>query len=204
MNVGPLFCNTNPIASGSLPAPRSAHATNIIIMVSHLLISEEPDCHQNLISSSLYHCRPIQTFALQSIDSFLSNVAYKQTDKQTSTTKNMTSFGQGGNKYIHHRDIQYSNKSLAKPMNLSSIVAIINQYYCDIMLLWDVATYNEPSITLSLCYSVTIYNPNGAYIIVHSKVYFLHTMHSSSRSYMIGTLLFTYNFFTQCSQIMLM
>ena len=77
------------------------------------------------------------------------------TDKQTNTTKNITSFGQRGNQYIHHTVIQYSNMSLAKPMNLSSIVAIIYQYYCDIMLLWDVAAYNEPSITLSLCYSVT-------------------------------------------------
>ena len=42
-------------AFGSLPVPRSGYATTIIVFFAHLLILECPDCHQNLISSSLYY-----------------------------------------------------------------------------------------------------------------------------------------------------
>ena len=47
---------------------------------AHLLIKEDPDCHQNLISSSLYYPRPLQKISLEYIHNFLSNVAYKQTN----------------------------------------------------------------------------------------------------------------------------
>ena len=48
----PWWWKANPKGSGSLPAPRSATA---IMFFAHLLILEDPDHHQILISSSLYH-----------------------------------------------------------------------------------------------------------------------------------------------------
>ena len=50
---------------------------------SHLLTWEDPDCHQNLISSFLYYPRSLHKISLQSMHNFLSNVPYKQTNKQT-------------------------------------------------------------------------------------------------------------------------
>ena len=50
------------------------------------------DCHQILIRSSLYCSRPFPKISAQSVHYFLSNDAYKQTDKQTNATKNITSF----------------------------------------------------------------------------------------------------------------
>ena len=43
-------------------------------------------------NSSLYYPGPLYKISLQSINNFLSNVAYKQTDEQTNATKNITSF----------------------------------------------------------------------------------------------------------------
>ena len=48
---------------------------------AHFLIFEDPDHHQNLISSLLYHPRPLHKVSSQSIHNFLSNVVHKQTDK---------------------------------------------------------------------------------------------------------------------------
>ena len=48
---GPWWWMADPKASGSLPAPPSSHATTIMVLF-HLLILEDPDHHQNLISSS--------------------------------------------------------------------------------------------------------------------------------------------------------
>ena len=63
---------------------------------AHLLILEYPDHHQNLISSLLYYPGPLHKILSQSIHNFLSNVVHGQTDKytnrQTNTTKNITSF----------------------------------------------------------------------------------------------------------------
>ena len=52
MTVEPWWRKANPKGSGSLPAPRSGHATAIRVF---LLILEDLDRHQNLISPSLYH-----------------------------------------------------------------------------------------------------------------------------------------------------
>ena len=77
-----LWIITKP--SGSLPASQSGHATTIIegFIFANLLISEDPDHHHNLISSSVYHLEPLHKISLQSAHNFLSNVAHKQTDRQ--------------------------------------------------------------------------------------------------------------------------
>ena len=74
----------------SLPASQSGHATSSIEFFAHLLISGDPDRHQNLISSSWYHFRPLHKISLQSVYNVLSNVAHKH--RQTHTTKTITSF----------------------------------------------------------------------------------------------------------------
>ena len=58
---------------------------------AHLLILEYSDHQQNLISSSLYYPGALRKISSQSVHTFLSNV-YSQTDRQTNTTKNITSF----------------------------------------------------------------------------------------------------------------
>ena len=50
---------------------------------AHLLILEYSDHHQNLISSSLYYPGPLSKISSQSVHTFLSNVVYSQTDRQT-------------------------------------------------------------------------------------------------------------------------
>ena len=59
------------------------YATAIIIFFAHLLILEDLDQHQNLMSSSLYYPGPLHKISSQSIRNILSNVVYKQTDRQT-------------------------------------------------------------------------------------------------------------------------
>ena len=59
---------------------------------AHLLILQYPDHHQNLISSYLYYSGPVHKISSQSVHNFLSNVAHRQTNRQTNTTKNITSF----------------------------------------------------------------------------------------------------------------
>ena len=49
----------------------------------HLLILEDPDHHQNSINSLLYNPQPRKKISLQSVHNVLSNVPYKQTEKQT-------------------------------------------------------------------------------------------------------------------------
>ena len=78
-NVEPWWLKANPKGFGSLPAPRSACATTIIVFFTHLLISEYPDHHQNLISSSLYYPGPLHKISSQSVHNFLSNVVHRQT-----------------------------------------------------------------------------------------------------------------------------
>ena len=58
MNVDPWWWKANPKGSGSLPAPRSDHATTDMVFFAHLLMLEDLDQHQDLISSSLYHHPP--------------------------------------------------------------------------------------------------------------------------------------------------
>ena len=79
--VLPWWWKASSKASGSLPATRSGHATTIMVFVAHLLILEDPDCHQNVISSSLYQSRPLHKISSQSVHHFMSNVAYKQSNK---------------------------------------------------------------------------------------------------------------------------
>ena len=58
------------------------------------------DCHQNLITCSIYHTGPLHKISLQSVCIILSNAVNRQTDrlndrhtnKQTNTTENMISF----------------------------------------------------------------------------------------------------------------
>ena len=50
---------------------------------AHLVILQYTDYHHNLISSSLYYPGPFHNISSQSISNFLSNVVYRQTDKQT-------------------------------------------------------------------------------------------------------------------------
>ena len=50
---------------------------------------------QNLISSSLYHLRPILKISSKSVHKFLSNVANRCTNKVTDKRKNITSFRTG-------------------------------------------------------------------------------------------------------------
>ena len=51
----------------------------------------DPDCHKNLITCSLYHPGPLLKISWQFIENFLSNVASKQTYKDTNSTKNKIS-----------------------------------------------------------------------------------------------------------------
>ena len=64
------------------------NATTIIEFFAHLFISEDPNRHQNLISSSMHHIRSLHKVSLQSVHHFSSNVAHKklkdgQADKPT-------------------------------------------------------------------------------------------------------------------------
>ena len=59
---------------------------------AHLLILQYPDHHQNLISSYLYYSGPVHKISSQSVHNFLSNVVYRQTNRQTNATENITSF----------------------------------------------------------------------------------------------------------------
>ena len=60
----------NPKGSESLLLPRSGHATAIMVNFAHLFILEHSDHHQNLISYSLYHPRPLHKISAKSIHSF--------------------------------------------------------------------------------------------------------------------------------------
>ena len=51
------------------------------IFFAHLLILEDLDHHQNLISSSLFYPGPLHKISSQSIYKSLSNVVHKQTDQ---------------------------------------------------------------------------------------------------------------------------
>ena len=82
-NVEPLCWKANPKGSGSLPALWTGHATAIMVFIAHLLIIEDLDYHQNLISSSLYYPEHLHKISSQSIHKCLSNVVHKQTDRQT-------------------------------------------------------------------------------------------------------------------------
>ena len=66
--------------------------TTVKVFVAHVLIYEDPDCHQNLFSSSLYDPKRPHKITLQSAHDFLSNVAHRQTGKQTNDTENKASF----------------------------------------------------------------------------------------------------------------
>ena len=59
-----------------------------MVFFAHLLILEDQEHHKNLISSLLFHLRPLHKISLQSIHKFLSNVTYKQTN----ATENITYF----------------------------------------------------------------------------------------------------------------
>ena len=84
------------MVKGSLPAPRSGYATTINVFFAHLLVLEYLDHHQNLISSSLDYPVPLRKISSQSVYNFVGNVVHKETnkrtDRQTSATKNITTF----------------------------------------------------------------------------------------------------------------
>ena len=69
------------------------YATTVIVFIfAHLLILEYPDHHQNVISSSLYYPGTHPKISSQSVHNSLSNIVHKQTNRQTSAIKNITSF----------------------------------------------------------------------------------------------------------------
>ena len=82
MNVEPLWWKANPKSSGSLPAPRSDHATAIMMFFDNLVILEDFNQQQNVISSSLYHPGAVHKISSKSFPKFLSNVVHKQMDRQ--------------------------------------------------------------------------------------------------------------------------
>ena len=77
-----------------------------MIFFAHLLIVEYPDHHQSLINCSLYYLGPLRKISSQSVHNFLSNVVHKQTDRQTNTTNNITSFAKVVNIAIYSFYIQ--------------------------------------------------------------------------------------------------
>ena len=73
---------------------------------AHLLISQYPDHHQNLISSYLYYSGPVHKISSQSVHNFLSNVVHRQTNKQTNKQTNQryqkhNLLCQGGNEWMN-------------------------------------------------------------------------------------------------------
>ena len=64
----------------------------MVFFFVHLLILEDLDHHQNLISSSLYYPGPFHKLSSQSIHNILSNAVHKQTDRQINTTKTQPPF----------------------------------------------------------------------------------------------------------------
>ena len=95
-----------PKATGSLTAPWSGHATNIVVFVAYLPIYEDPDCHQNLISSSFYHYRPSRKFHCNPCF-WVMLLTDRQTDKRCWKHNLLC---QGGN-YISSI-IQWGNKAM--------------------------------------------------------------------------------------------
>ena len=74
----------DPNGSGSLPAPRSDPATANMVLFAHLLISEDLDHHQKLISSSLCHPGTLHNISFKSVHNFMGNaVRKKKPDRQT-------------------------------------------------------------------------------------------------------------------------
>ena len=75
-----------------------------MMFFAHLVILEDFNQHQNIISSSLYHPGAVHKISSKSIPKFLSNIVYKQTyrqtDRRTNATKNIPSFCKGGNKTL--------------------------------------------------------------------------------------------------------
>ena len=67
------------------------------LQISHFLtyfthlrsIYEDPDCHQNSIICSSYHHRPLHKISSRSVHNFMSNVANRQTSKQTPLKYNL-------------------------------------------------------------------------------------------------------------------
>ena len=95
-NVQPWWWNANSKCFGSLFLPWSGYGTAIVVFYcTHLLILKYLDHHRNLISASLYHpVTPLSPHKIlsQSAHKYLSNVVYKQTDRQTNAIKNITFF----------------------------------------------------------------------------------------------------------------
>ena len=106
---------------------------------AHLLISEYPDHHQNLISSSLYYPGSLHKISSQSVHNFLSNVVNRQTDKQINQRyQKHNLLCQGGN-----------NINIARPLS--------NQLFCFMWhrdLTW-VAFVPHVSFSLPLCLTFT-------------------------------------------------
>ena len=135
-NVETWGWKANPKGSGSLPAPRAGHTTAILWCVSLIYSSytEDPDHHHNLITSLLYHPEPLHKISAQSIHKVLSNV-HKQTDRQTSATKNVTSFCQVGNNRFAVTSMLCSNISCHKVSLLTfSLMAGVMPFNCLIFL----------------------------------------------------------------------
>ena len=57
---------------------------------ARLLFYEDLDCHQNFVSSTLYHPGPVLNLSLQCVHNFLNNVARRHTHRQTNKQTNST------------------------------------------------------------------------------------------------------------------
>ena len=107
-NVEPLWWKANPKGSGSLPTPRSCHATAIMISSCSfihiwkprsspkfkqffIVLPRTPSRHPHPHPQIKFHPNPFITF-------WVMLSTNRQTDRQTNTTKNITCFCQGGNK----------------------------------------------------------------------------------------------------------
>ena len=137
MNIESWWWKANPKGSGSLHAPRSDQATANMVFLAHLLILEDLDHHQNLISSSLYHSRSLHLISFKSVHNFLSNVVHKQTNKQTDkpTLPKHSLLFQGG-KII-------KRQSVAFPL---TTVDNSNSDFSVFTILWDHLRWSESTL----------------------------------------------------------
>ena len=99
-----------------------------IMFFAHLLILEDPDHYQNLISSSLYHLRPLHKISAQSVHNILSDIVHKQTNKQTDRHTNQ--FYQKYNLLLQRRQLwKISCEDLKTRGSKSRKKSLCNQHF---------------------------------------------------------------------------
>ena len=90
---------------------------------AHLLILQNPDHHQNLISSSLYYSEPVHKISSQSVHNFLSNVVHRQTDKQTNRQTNRKT----NQRYQKHNLLCQGGKNRQQLLHTPGLVNLIHR-----------------------------------------------------------------------------